>query len=158
MRAVLVDEARTLVWTEVPDPVPKAGELLVDVHAAALNRADLLQREGNYPPPPGWPEWMGLEAAGVMGFGEVLQDVGARGPVPHQWLGRPVVRVGHPACGALGGSDPGGPEEELRQGPSPCRIRYDHLLHGVGQPGEAILECVRRDPPPRRRGRARCRW
>lgn len=66
MRAVLVDGEQTLTWSEVPDPVPKAGELLVDVHAAALNRADLLQRAGNYPPPPGWPEWMGLEVAGVV--------------------------------------------------------------------------------------------
>jgi NADPH:quinone reductase len=66
MRAILVDEEQSLVWSEVPDPVPKAGSLLVDVHAAALNRADLLQRAGNYPPPPGWPEWMGLEIAGVV--------------------------------------------------------------------------------------------
>ena len=66
MRAVLVDGGQSLSWSEVPDPLPKAGELLVDVHAAALNRADLLQREGNYPPPPGWPEWMGLEVAGVV--------------------------------------------------------------------------------------------
>jgi NADPH2:quinone reductase len=66
MHAVLVDGEQTLTWSEVPDPVPKAGELLVDVHAAALNRADLLQRAGNYPPPPGWPEWMGLEVAGVV--------------------------------------------------------------------------------------------
>lgn len=66
MHAVLVGEEQALVWSEVPDPVPKAGEILVDVHAAALNRADLLQRAGDYPPPPGWPEWMGLEAAGVV--------------------------------------------------------------------------------------------
>jgi NADPH2:quinone reductase len=66
MHAILVDQEQSLVWSEVPDPVPKAGELLVDVHAAALNRADLLQRAGNYPPPPGWPEWMGLEVAGVV--------------------------------------------------------------------------------------------
>jgi len=45
MHAVLVAEKQMLVWTEVPDPVPQAGELLIDVHAAALNRADLLQRK-----------------------------------------------------------------------------------------------------------------
>jgi len=66
MHAILADEDQTLAWREVPDPVPKPGELLIDVHAAALNRADLLQRAGNYPPPPGWPEWMGLEVAGVV--------------------------------------------------------------------------------------------
>ena len=66
MHAVLVDNEQKLRWSEVPDPVLKDGEILVDVHAAALNRADLLQRAGNYPPPPGWPTWMGLEVAGVV--------------------------------------------------------------------------------------------
>jgi len=56
MHAVLVAEDRSLVWSEVPDPVPHAGEIIIDVHAAALNRADLLQRAGQYPSPPGWPE------------------------------------------------------------------------------------------------------
>jgi NADPH2:quinone reductase len=87
MRAVLVDEARTLVWTEVPDPAPSAGELLIDVHAAAVNRADLLQRAGNYPPPPGWPEWMGLEVAGV-----VLDA-----PTGNRW------KIGDQVCALLGG-------------------------------------------------------
>ena len=66
MHAVLVDEKGSLIWAEVPDPEPRADEIVVDVHAAALNRADLMQRAGDYPPPPGWPEWMGLEAAGVV--------------------------------------------------------------------------------------------
>ncbi len=66
MNAVLIDNQRRLIWTEVPDPIAKENELLIEVHAAALNRADLMQREGNYPPPPGWPEWMGLEVAGVV--------------------------------------------------------------------------------------------
>ena len=39
-------------------------EVLVKIHAAALNRADLLQRQGKYPSPPGCPQWMGLEIAG----------------------------------------------------------------------------------------------
>lgn len=66
MHAVLVAEDRSLVWSEVPDPVAQPGEIIIDVHAAALNRADLMQRAGDYPPPPGWPEWMGLEVAGVV--------------------------------------------------------------------------------------------
>jgi putative PIG3 family NAD(P)H quinone oxidoreductase len=49
---------------EAPDPVPDAGELLVRVHAAGVNRADLLQRAGKYPPPPGASPLLGLEAAG----------------------------------------------------------------------------------------------
>lgn len=66
MHAILVDKQQSLIWSEVPDPAPKENELLIEVHAAALNRADLMQRAGNYPPPPGWPEWMGLEVAGVV--------------------------------------------------------------------------------------------
>lgn len=87
MYAVLVDKDQTLVWREVPDPVPKAGELLVDVHAAALNRADLLQRAGSYPPPPGWPGWMGLEVAGVV----------AEAPAGCRW------KAGDEVCALLGG-------------------------------------------------------
>jgi NADPH:quinone reductase len=66
MHAILIAEDKSLAWSEVPDPVRRDGEVIIDIHAAALNRADLLQREGNYPPPPGWPEWMGLEVAGVV--------------------------------------------------------------------------------------------
>jgi len=87
MYAVLVNDEQALVWSEVPDPVAKAGELLLDVHAAALNRADLLQRAGNYPPPPGWPDWMGLEVAGVV----------AEAPANSRW------RTGDKVCALLGG-------------------------------------------------------
>jgi tumor protein p53-inducible protein 3 len=55
-----------LALEEVPTPVPAGGELLVRVRAAALNRADILQREGNYPPPPGASEILGLDVAGVV--------------------------------------------------------------------------------------------
>jgi putative PIG3 family NAD(P)H quinone oxidoreductase len=51
---------------EVPTPAPRQGELLVRVRAASLNRADILQREGNYPPPPGASEILGLDVAGVV--------------------------------------------------------------------------------------------
>lgn len=49
-----------------PDPEPGPGEVLVRVAAAGVNRADLLQREGKYPPPPGAPAWPGLEVSGVV--------------------------------------------------------------------------------------------
>ncbi len=49
-----------------PDPEPGPGEVLVRVAAAGVNRADLLQREGRYPPPPGAPAWPGLEVSGVV--------------------------------------------------------------------------------------------
>lgn len=66
MKATLIDANKNLVWSDVADPVIKADEVLIEVHAAALNRADLLQRAGTYPSPKGWPEWMGLEVSGVV--------------------------------------------------------------------------------------------
>ena len=65
MKAVLI-ENKELVMREIPNPVICEGEVLIRVEAAALNRADLLQREGNYPPPPGAPDWPGLEVAGTV--------------------------------------------------------------------------------------------
>ena len=61
MKAILVDNDKNLVWSEVPDPKVGDDEVLIKIHAAALNRADLLQRQGKYPSPAGCPEWMGLE-------------------------------------------------------------------------------------------------
>ncbi len=55
-----------LEWTEVPDPEPGPGEVLLDVMASAVNRADLLQRQGNYPPPPGASDILGLECSGTI--------------------------------------------------------------------------------------------
>jgi putative PIG3 family NAD(P)H quinone oxidoreductase len=53
-------------WTEVPDPEPGPGEVVVDIHASAVNRADILQRQGGYRPPPGAPPYPGLECSGVI--------------------------------------------------------------------------------------------
>ena len=64
MKAILVDKEKNLVWSEVNDPTVASDEVLVKIEAAALNRADLLQRQGKYPSPKGCPEWMGLEIAG----------------------------------------------------------------------------------------------
>jgi len=66
MKAMLVDKNQNLVWREVPDCVIGADEVLVKVCAAGVNRADLLQRQGKYPSPPGCLEWMGLEISGVV--------------------------------------------------------------------------------------------
>ena len=88
MKAMLVDENKNLVWSEVADPKIKADEVLVKIYAAALNRADLLQRQGKYPSPEGCPEWMGLEVAGV---------IKAVGDAVLGW------RVGDRVCALLGG-------------------------------------------------------
>jgi len=69
LKAVCVDQEKDgfpLSWIEVPDPECGVGEVLVQIHATAVNRADLLQRAGNYPVPAGAPSYMGLEMAGVI--------------------------------------------------------------------------------------------
>ncbi|WP_431877775.1 NAD(P)H-quinone oxidoreductase [Micromonospora marina] len=69
MRAVTITEPggpEALVWTHVPDPEPGPGEVVVEVRASAVNRADLLQRQGHYPPPPGASAYPGLECSGTV--------------------------------------------------------------------------------------------
>ncbi len=66
MKAILVNEDQSLRWDNVPEPVVKDGEVLIEIACAACNRADVLQRAGKYPPPEGWPDWMGLEVSGVI--------------------------------------------------------------------------------------------
>lgn len=89
MKAIVVQPDRSLRWMDVSDPVPRPGEVIVRVVATAVNRADLLQREGRYPPPSGAPEWMGLDASGF------IDEVGDA--VPTKW------RVGDPVCCLLAG-------------------------------------------------------
>jgi putative PIG3 family NAD(P)H quinone oxidoreductase len=67
MHAVVITEPgepEVLRWLEVPDPVPGPGEVVIDVAASGVNRADLMQRQGLYPPPAGAPPYPGLECAG----------------------------------------------------------------------------------------------
>ncbi|MFI9783355.1 NAD(P)H-quinone oxidoreductase [Kitasatospora sp. NPDC051984] len=91
MRAITIPEPggpEQLVWAEVPDPVPAAGEVLVEVAATAVNRADLLQRQGFYDPPPGSSPYPGLECAG---------RIAALGPGVAGWS------VGDEVCALLAG-------------------------------------------------------
>lgn len=106
MKAILVNEDRSLRWDEVPNSVCGAEDCLVKIEAAALNRADLMQREGDYPPPPGCPEWMGLEIAGT------IVEVGAEAAVRSSW------KVGDKVCALLGG---GGYAEY-------ANVKYDMLM------------------------------
>ena len=67
MHAITIPEPggpEALVWNEVPDPVPAEGEVLVEVVASAVNRADIMQRQGFYDPPPGASRYPGLECSG----------------------------------------------------------------------------------------------
>jgi putative PIG3 family NAD(P)H quinone oxidoreductase len=69
MHAITVDAPggpEVLQWSEAADPVPGPGEVLLDVAACAVNRADLMQRRGVYPPPPGTSDVIGLECAGTV--------------------------------------------------------------------------------------------
>jgi len=65
MKAILNLDSQ-LIWSDHPDPICGKDEVILQVFATAVNRADLLQRRGLYPPPPGAPEILGLEAAGVI--------------------------------------------------------------------------------------------
>jgi len=79
MRAVVASEAggpEVLTISELPDPEPGPGEVLLDVAATAINRADLLQRQGFYPPPPGASDLLGLECSGtVAALGSGVDDL-----------------------------------------------------------------------------------
>ncbi|MCQ9370801.1 NAD(P)H-quinone oxidoreductase [Corynebacterium sp. 35RC1] len=66
MKAIVIVEDGSLELQEVPTPTLREGEALVKVHAAGVNRADLLQAAGHYPPPPGESEILGLECAGIV--------------------------------------------------------------------------------------------
>ncbi len=93
MRAITVTEPggpEQLVLQEVPDPEPTTGQVLVRVAAAGVNRADVMQRLGHYPPPPGEPAWPGLEVSGtVAALGPGTEEAG--------WS------VGDEVCALLGG-------------------------------------------------------
>jgi putative PIG3 family NAD(P)H quinone oxidoreductase len=82
MTAIAVRDGRggaeALHPVQLPRPVPRAGEVLIRVHAAGVNRPDLLQREGDYPPPPGASETLGLEVAGVVQAAAGRWQVGDR--------------------------------------------------------------------------------
>jgi putative PIG3 family NAD(P)H quinone oxidoreductase len=95
MRAITQEEPGgpdTMAWTDVADPVAGPGEVVLDVAATAVNRADVLQRAGRYPPPPGASPYMGLECSGtISALGPDVTDVSSG------W------RVGDEACALLAG-------------------------------------------------------
>lgn len=106
MKAILVNEDKSLRWDDVPNPEIKSDEVLIEVHAAALNRADLMQREGDYPPPEGCPEWMGLEISGI------IAEMGVEARTKSNF------KIGDKVCALLGG---GGYAEY-------AAVRYDMIM------------------------------
>lgn len=106
MKAILINDDKSLSWSDVADPIIKTDEVLVKIEAAALNRADLMQREGDYPPPPGCPEWMGLEISGE------IVELGKGAEEKSDW------EIGDKVCALLGG---GGYAEYVS-------VKYDMLM------------------------------
>lgn len=120
MRAISVQTSGQLSWVEVPDIEPGESEVLIAVHTAGINRADLLQAAGKYPPPPGASEILGLEVSGT---------VAAVGAGVSGWT------VGQPVCALLAG---GGyaeyvavPAEQVMPIPESVEIRYAAALPEV---------------------------
>ncbi len=144
MHAMTIPEPggpEALRWTEVPDPVPGEGEVLVEVAATAVNRADLLQRQGFYDPPPGSSPYPGLECAG---------RIAALGPGVAGWA------VGDEVCALLVGGGyaqkvavPVGQLLPLPKGLTPeqaaalpevvCTVWSNVFLTAHLRPGETVL-------------------
>jgi NADPH:quinone reductase len=118
MKAIITGRDRSLKWQDVPDPIMGDDEVLIEVHAAALNRADLMQRNGEYPPPPGCPEWMGLEVAGI------VKKIGKKALEESSW------QTGDEVCALLGG---GGYAEY-------AAVRHDMLMPIPG--GISLIEAA----------------
>ena len=106
MKAILVNDDKSLRWDDVPNPVLNNDDCLVKIEAAALNRADLMQREGDYPPPPDCPDWMGLEIAGT------IVEIADGAKEKSNW------KIGDKVCALLGG---GGYAQY-------ANIKYDMLM------------------------------
>lgn len=106
MKAILVNDDKSIRWDDVPNPEIKSEEVLVEIHAVALNRANLMQREGDYPPPEGCPEWMGLEVSGEI----IEMTEGAKA--------KSNYKIGDKVCALLGG---GGYAEYVS-------VKYDVLM------------------------------
>lgn len=106
MKAILINDDKSLRWDDVPNPILGDEDCLIKIEAAALNRADLMQREGDYPPPAGCPEWMGLEIAGT------IVEIAEGAKKKSNW------KIGDKVCALLGG---GGYAEY-------ANVKYDMLM------------------------------
>lgn len=144
MHAITIENDKSLTWSTIPDPVLQADEVLIRVQCAALNRADLMQRAGDYPPPPGAPDTMGLEVSGqIVALGEHA-------------AAQSSLHIGDKVCALLGGGGyaeyaavkwnhcmpvPAGLSmEEAAVLPEAFATAYLNLVHeGNARPGETLL-------------------
>lgn len=144
MHAITTENDKSLTWSTIPDPVLQADEVLIRVQCAALNRADLMQRAGDYPPPPGAPDTMGLEVSGqIAALGEHA-------------AAQSSLHIGDKVCALLGGGGyaeyaavkwnhcmpvPAGLSmEEAAALPEAFATAYLNLVHeGNARPGETLL-------------------
>jgi putative PIG3 family NAD(P)H quinone oxidoreductase len=142
MRAIVPDSAGQLAWQEVPTVRPRAGEVLIKVCAAGVNRADLLQAAGHYPPPAGASEILGLEVSGT---------VAATAADVSEWT------VGQEVCALLAGGGYGEyvavPKQQVMPVPSgvalqdaaglpevACTVWSNLVMAANLQPGELLLQ------------------
>src|SRR3954464_9822933 len=144
MRAVTIAEPggpEVLGWGEVPDPVCGPEEVVVDVAATAVNRADLLQRQGFYPPPPGASDILGLECSGIVSeVGEGVTGWSVGDEVCALLAGGGYAeRVAVPAGQLL--PRPAGVELATAGGlpEGTCTVWSNVFLRGGLRPGDAVL-------------------
>src|SRR5215207_5609476 len=144
MRAITFSKPggpEVLTWSEVPDPKPESGEVVIDVAASAVNRADLMQRQGKYPPPPGASPYLGLEASGtIVEVGRGVTDWSVGDEVTALLAGGGYAeRVAVPAAQLLPGA-PGVTLVEAAALPEVAATVWSNVFSTARfQPGEVLL-------------------
>jgi putative PIG3 family NAD(P)H quinone oxidoreductase len=144
MRAITITEPggpEVLKVAEVPDPVPNPGEVVIDIAAAGLNRADLLQRQGLYPPPPGAPPYPGMECSGRI---SALGDDGSGWQVGDEVCallagGGYAARVAVPAAQVLALPDGVGVVEAAALPEAACTVHSNVVMLARLAAGETLL-------------------
>lgn len=144
MKAIVIQEygdPEVLSWQDVPDPEPGPGEVLIDVAASALNRADVMQRKGFYPPPPGTSPYPGLECSGtIAALGEGVEEWGLGDRVCALLTGGGYAeRVVAPAGQVLPVPDGVGLQEAASLPEATCTVFSNLILLAHLQPGEVLL-------------------
>jgi putative PIG3 family NAD(P)H quinone oxidoreductase len=144
MRAVVITEPggpEVLRVEQVPDPVPGADEVVIEVAAAGVNRADLLQRQGLYPPPDGAPPYPGMECSGtVAAVGSGVTDWQLGDEVCALLAGGGYAeRVAVPASQLLPLPDGVGLAQAAALPEVACTVQANVFGHAALAPGETVL-------------------